>query len=308
MGIRFRKSFKIAPGLKFNINKNSVGVTMGVKGAHYTINSKGKRTSSIGIPGTGLSYVSTEGGGSSKHHHEDTHENITADIDNRDLAPIEPIDTNIKDPKKKWKWIILGAAILVIVLSILLSQTRLSSLDASWSDTSFEIGETAKVKITSDPANYDLSNIRISNSDFASLKFSDGIATITFKKEGSASLYFVCDDVASDAYRIKVIDPVAEEQRQKEAQEKAEEEARLEAERQVQEEAERQAAQQQAAAQQQSSQQQTAQQPTQSQMVWIPQSGSKYHSNSSCSNMKNPSQVTLDYAQSSGYEPCKKCY
>ena len=28
-------------------------------------------------------------------------------------------------------------------------------------------------------------------------------------------------------------------------------------------------------------------------MVWIPKSGKKYHRSSSCSNMKNPSQVTL---------------
>lgn len=43
-------------------------------------------------------------------------------------------------------------------------------------------------------------------------------------------------------------------------------------------------------------------------MVWIPQSGSKYHSRSGCSNMKNPSQVTQSEAESMGYEPCKKCY
>ena len=43
-------------------------------------------------------------------------------------------------------------------------------------------------------------------------------------------------------------------------------------------------------------------------MVWIPQSGSKYHSSPSCSNMKNPTQVTVEEAESRGYEPCKKCY
>lgn len=43
-------------------------------------------------------------------------------------------------------------------------------------------------------------------------------------------------------------------------------------------------------------------------MVWIPQSGSKYHSNPSCSGMNNPTQVSLSDAQSRGYEPCKKCY
>ncbi|WP_332238925.1 DUF4236 domain-containing protein [Sporolactobacillus sp. KGMB 08714] len=60
MGFRFRKSFKILPGIKFNINKKSFGMTFGTKGAHYTINSKGTRTKSVGIPGTGLSYVDVE--------------------------------------------------------------------------------------------------------------------------------------------------------------------------------------------------------------------------------------------------------
>lgn len=43
-------------------------------------------------------------------------------------------------------------------------------------------------------------------------------------------------------------------------------------------------------------------------MVWIPKSGKKYHRSSSCSNMKNPSQVTIEKAQSLGYTPCSKCY
>jgi competence protein ComEC len=43
-------------------------------------------------------------------------------------------------------------------------------------------------------------------------------------------------------------------------------------------------------------------------MVWIPNSGTKYHSKPSCSNMKNPTQVTKTQAEASGYTPCKKCY
>lgn len=43
-------------------------------------------------------------------------------------------------------------------------------------------------------------------------------------------------------------------------------------------------------------------------MVWVPQSGSKYHSTSSCSGMKNPSQITKAEAESRGYTPCKRCY
>lgn len=63
MGLRFRKSIKIAPGVKMNIGKKSVGISVGTKGARMSINSSGRRTTSIGVPGTGLSYVKSSGGG-----------------------------------------------------------------------------------------------------------------------------------------------------------------------------------------------------------------------------------------------------
>lgn len=43
-------------------------------------------------------------------------------------------------------------------------------------------------------------------------------------------------------------------------------------------------------------------------LVWIPQTGSKYHSSPDCSNMKDPAQVTLSQAEALGYEPCKRCF
>lgn len=44
------------------------------------------------------------------------------------------------------------------------------------------------------------------------------------------------------------------------------------------------------------------------QYVWIPQSGSKYHSRKNCSNMKNPTQITLEQAKNRGYTACSKCH
>ena len=41
MGLRFRKSIKIAPGVKMNIGKKSVGISVGTKGARMSINSSG---------------------------------------------------------------------------------------------------------------------------------------------------------------------------------------------------------------------------------------------------------------------------
>ena len=42
------------PGVRLNFSKSTVGLSFGIPGARYTINSKGRRTVSAGIPGTGL--------------------------------------------------------------------------------------------------------------------------------------------------------------------------------------------------------------------------------------------------------------
>lgn len=49
----------IIPGLRLNFGKDSVGLSFGVPGARYTVNSKGRRTISMGVPGTGLYDVTT---------------------------------------------------------------------------------------------------------------------------------------------------------------------------------------------------------------------------------------------------------
>ena len=44
-------------------------------------------------------------------------------------------------------------------------------------------------------------------------------------------------------------------------------------------------------------------------LVWVPTNGGKkYHSKSSCSNMKNPRQVTKQTAINEGFGPCGRCY
>lgn len=63
MGLRFRKSIKILPGVKLNLGKKSAGVSVGTTGARYSVNSSGRKTSTVGIPGTGLSYSKSGGGG-----------------------------------------------------------------------------------------------------------------------------------------------------------------------------------------------------------------------------------------------------
>lgn len=62
MGWRFRRSFKIAPGVRINVGKKGASVTFGGRGAHYTVHSSGRKTTTVGIPGTGLSYSTSTGG------------------------------------------------------------------------------------------------------------------------------------------------------------------------------------------------------------------------------------------------------
>ena len=58
MGLKFRKSVKLAPGVKLNLTKNGVSsVSVGKNGAKVNIGKNGVRTT-VGIPGSGLSYSS----------------------------------------------------------------------------------------------------------------------------------------------------------------------------------------------------------------------------------------------------------
>lgn len=55
VGFRFRRSLKIAPGIRINFGKKSPSLSFGVRGAGITVGSRGVY-GNVGIPGTGLSY------------------------------------------------------------------------------------------------------------------------------------------------------------------------------------------------------------------------------------------------------------
>lgn len=62
MGLRFRKSIKLAPGVKLNIGKKSTGVSIGGKYGGMSFNSKTGMRVRASAPGTGLSYSTKVGG------------------------------------------------------------------------------------------------------------------------------------------------------------------------------------------------------------------------------------------------------
>lgn len=52
MPVTFRKSFRIFPGVRLNINRRSWSVTLGGRGGpRHTISSTGRRTTSMDLPG-----------------------------------------------------------------------------------------------------------------------------------------------------------------------------------------------------------------------------------------------------------------
>ena len=53
MGIRFRKSMNLAPGVRLNLSKSGLGVSVGRRGARFGVGPRGPYTS-FGIPGTGF--------------------------------------------------------------------------------------------------------------------------------------------------------------------------------------------------------------------------------------------------------------
>ena len=55
MGLRFRKSISLLPGVKLNLSKSGPSVSVGGNGLTYNIGSKGEKAT-VGLPGSGLSY------------------------------------------------------------------------------------------------------------------------------------------------------------------------------------------------------------------------------------------------------------
>jgi tetratricopeptide (TPR) repeat protein len=65
MGFRVQKSFKVAKGVRLNVSKSGIGMSVGTRGARYSAHSSGRTTRTVGIPGSGVRYQTTRAGGRS---------------------------------------------------------------------------------------------------------------------------------------------------------------------------------------------------------------------------------------------------
>lgn len=59
MGTRFQKRVKVMPGVTVNLSKSGISTSVGTRGAKMTFG-HGKRRTTVGLPGTGLSHTEIE--------------------------------------------------------------------------------------------------------------------------------------------------------------------------------------------------------------------------------------------------------
>lgn len=327
MGFRFRKSVKIAPGVRLNIGKKSVGISAGVKGARVSVNSSGRKTTTVGLPGTGLSYSKTEkiGGSKTKAASTSASDEPLDTITRPDLPPAQP-----QEEKKKNGC--CGCAVYAFIALLIIgalgsciggtddkdkqtdtandgTQAAVITQLTQTSDavTEIDLGSSQTLTYTVDPSDFAMT----ADAVYATTSDSDVLAvsaeclsdparvevTLTGKAAGTAD-YTVraADSDVQQTGQVTVHDRAAE---QAEAEAKAEQEAaeKAAAEKAAQEQAAAEAA----AAQQAAQEQATAQQ---SETVYITPSGKRWHRSASCAG-KNARAVTMD--QVGGRTPCQKC-
>lgn len=327
MGFRFRKSFKIAPGVRVNVGKKSVGISAGVKGARVSVNSSGRKTTTVGLPGTGLSYSKTGkiGGSKTKAASTSASDEPLDTITRPDLPPAQP-----QEEKKKNGC--CGCAVYAFIALLIIGAlgSCIGGTDDKDKQTDTGDGTQAAVitqlTLTGDPiAEIDLGSSQtltytVDPSDFAmtadavyaTTSDSDVLTvsaeclsdparvkvTLTGKAAGTAN-YTVraAEGDAQQTGQITVHDRAAEQ-----AAAEAEAEAKAKAEKAAAEKAAQEQAAAEAAAAQQAAQEQAAAQ--QSETVYVTPSGKRWHRSASCAG-KNARAVTMD--QVGGRTPCQKC-
>ena len=327
MGFRFRKSVKIAPGVRLNIGKKSVGISAGVKGARVSVNSSGRKTTTVGLPGTGLSYSKSEKIGGRKTTTRSASSNNAQPI-RPDLPPAQPLE----EKKKKG---CCGCAVYAFIALLIIgalgsciggtedkdkqtdtgdgTQAAVITQLTQTSDavTEIDLGSSQTLTYTVDPSDFEMTADAVyattSDSDVLTVSaecLSDPArveVTLTGKAAGTANYTIrAAEGDAQQTGQITVHDQAAEQAAaEAEAKAKAEQEA---AEKAAAEKAAQEQAAAEAAAAQQAAQEQAAAQ--QSETVYFTPSGKRWHRSASCAG-KNARAVTMD--QVGGRTPCQKC-
>lgn len=210
MGLRFRKSIKLGKHTRLNLNKKSFGVSFGGKGARFTLNSKGRRTSTFGIPGTGLSYTTTSGGKEKSR--------------SKSKAKGRKVRGSSTGAAKPSGCLIVAACIGIIFIMICLVMAVIigknkngngSSITLEWTQSDISVNSKAYIpdlylKVDGKKAN-EISppEIQISNSNICKIEYKDSnyaqvIYEIIPLKDGFADITATYDGVTSEPVTITV--------------------------------------------------------------------------------------------------------
>jgi hypothetical protein len=123
--MRFRKSIKIAPGIKLNLSKSGVSTTIGKKGLSVNVGERGTYLNT-GIPGTGVyNRQRLDGAGGSDTETDEQYLKGDKIEEGDPPAPKEPID--IPKAKKKRRNRFITASVL-LVFSIITFPTILGGI------------------------------------------------------------------------------------------------------------------------------------------------------------------------------------
>lgn len=149
MALRFRKSITLFPGVKINLSRSGPSLSVGVPGIRRTYHTDGRVTTSVGIPGTGLSWTETTRGNRT---------NATAASSNSraSIAPQERID--LVDDMDAFDMVSDGAPQCVVRESI---QEEVNNVSNS-TDTEFQ---EKVVKEKQFLQRNDIKNIYVTNDD-----------------------------------------------------------------------------------------------------------------------------------------------
>ena len=210
MGLRFRKSIKLGKHTRLNLNKKSFGVSFGGKGARFTLNSKGRRTSTFGIPGTGLSYTTASGGKKKSR--------------SKSKAKGRKVRGSSTGAAKPSGCLIVAACIGIIFIMICLVMAVVigknkngngSSVTLEWTQSDISVNSKAYIpnlylKVDGKKAN-EISppEIQISNNDICKIEYKDSnyaqvIYEIIPLKDGFADITATYDGVTSEPVTITV--------------------------------------------------------------------------------------------------------
>lgn len=90
MGFRFRKSLRIAPGVRLNLSPSGVSTSVGPRGASVTFSRRGTYAN-LGLPGTGMSWRGRIDGGHGRS--EKLRQKKPSDLATKTFASATPAET-----------------------------------------------------------------------------------------------------------------------------------------------------------------------------------------------------------------------